>query len=87
MVDLEKLMDFPCSYTIKVLGLASDEFTVLVVEVVSRHAPESVGEPDVRASSKGSFTSVNLTFTVGEPAQLYAIHEELNQSSMVRMIL
>jgi putative lipoic acid-binding regulatory protein len=87
MVDLEQLMEFPCSYTIKVLGLANDEFTVLVQEVVARHAPESVGEPDVRASSKGRFVSVNLTFLVVEARQLYAIHEELNQSSLVRMIL
>ena len=87
MADLEQLLDFPCSYTIKVLGKAETELVALVQEVVLRHAPESVGEPDVRPSSKGRFVSVNLRFEVAQAGQLYAIHEELNQSPLVSLIL
>ena len=87
MVDLEQLMEFPCDYTIKVVGRAGDELVALVHTVVSRHAPENVGDPQVRPSRHGRFVSVNLTFRLANPQQLYAIHTELNRSSRVRIIL
>jgi len=87
MADLETLLDFPCDYTIKVLGAASDDLVRLVESVVARHAPEGIGETRVNPSRKGRFIAVNLTFRVTSAHQLYAIHEELNRSPLVRLIL
>lgn len=80
------LLDFPCAYTIKVLGRETPDFAAWVVAVVARHG-EVDGEADVRPSRRGSFVSVNVTFTAHSMDQLRALHAELNASGRVSMLL
>ena len=58
-------IEFPCEYPIKVLGNSSDAFETIIFEVFERHAPgfdqETIG---VKASSKGTFTSITITIKV-----------------------
>ncbi|MBZ2167206.1 YbeD family protein [Marinobacter sp. F4216] len=81
-------IEFPCDYVIKVIGNAAPDFTDFVVEVVERHAP-GIDESriSVNESSKGRFSSVQLTIVAtGEP-QLKALFEELKASGRVHMVL
>jgi putative lipoic acid-binding regulatory protein len=84
---LEELMDFPSTYTIKVLGSAAPDFALRIHEIISAHASDSIEPPDVRASSKGRFVSVNITFITTSVEHLHAIHRDVKAADGVKMIL
>lgn len=87
MSESEKpLLEFPTPYTLKALGRAADDFALVVYEIVNKHAPDC-GQPEVRPSSKGSFVSVNITFTAESMDQLGAIHAELKASGRVSLMM
>jgi putative lipoic acid-binding regulatory protein len=81
-------IEFPCSYPIKVMGDAAEDFSDFVVAVMSKHAGQ-ITEPDVRVRerSKGTFQSVTVTITATGADQLTMIHEEFKLSSRVKMVL
>lgn len=81
------LLEFPCEYTIKVLGRADSGLDELVVDVVARHCSDGCSAADVRDSRHGRFVSVNVTFTATSLDQLQGIHSELNASDRVSLIL
>ena len=71
-------IEFPCAYPIKVLGRSGYAFESVILEVFERHAPgfdrRSV---TMRASSKGTFTSITITITATGRDQLEALHKDL----------
>jgi putative lipoic acid-binding regulatory protein len=81
-------IEFPCDYTIRVIGTATPDFREFVVSVAERHAPGlKDGDVAVRDSSKGRYASIQLTIVAtGEP-QLKALFEELKASGRVHMVL
>lgn len=81
-------IEFPCDYPIKVLGRSCEEFENLIVEVFERHAPGFDQETiAIKASSKGTFTSMTITITATGPEQLKALHEDLMATGMVNMVI
>ena len=58
----ETLLEFPCSFPIKAMGLADAEFEARVIELVRKHAPD-LGEGAVRSvdSKGGKYLSVTIT--------------------------
>ncbi len=67
-------LEFPCDYPIKVMGLATDDFHLEVLELVRCHAPE-VCEADIslRASSAGKYVAVSIALRAESRAQVDAI--------------
>ncbi|MFG1175052.1 DUF493 family protein YbeD [Erwiniaceae bacterium CAU 1747] len=84
--NLKDLLEFPTSFTYKVMGLAQPELVDQVVEVVQRHAPGDYS-PDVKPSSKGNFHSVSITITATHIEQVETLYEELGKIDIVRMVL
>ncbi|MBK0003831.1 YbeD family protein [Erwinia sp. S43] len=84
--NLKDLLEFPTSFTYKVMGLAQPELVDQVVEVVQRHAPGDYS-PDVKPSSKGNFHSVSITITATHIEQVETLYEELGKIEIVRMVL
>jgi putative lipoic acid-binding regulatory protein len=81
-------IEFPCDYPIKVLGRNVDELHATVVAVFERHAPGFDQESIlVKASSKGTFHSINITITATGPDQLRALHEDLMATGLVQMVI
>lgn len=81
-------IEFPCQYPIKVLGTASVEFTVTVVQIVKQYDPD-FDETTVtkRDSAKGTFCSVTLTINATGKDQLDALHKALKATGVVKMVL
>ncbi len=80
-------IEFPCDYSIRIMGNASENFPEFVLGVVKKHDKEHNGEYTSRDSRKGRFMSVVVTIcATGEP-QLRALHEELKASGRVLMVL
>lgn len=88
MTDEETLLEFPCEFTIKAMGLATPEFDALVVEIVHRHAPD-LGEGAVRtrASKGGKYLSVTVTVNATSKKQLDTIYQALTDHELVLMSL
>ena len=62
MTDKESLIEFPCAFPIKAMGLAADDFDTLVVSLVRLHATDlSEGAVKTKASANGKYLSVTVT--------------------------
>ena len=81
-------IEFPCDYPIKVLGRHSDEFHAVIIAVFEQHAPGFDQETiKIKASSKGTFTSVTITITATGQQQLEALHRDLLATGVVQMVI
>lgn len=83
---LNELLEFPCSFTYKVMGTARPELVDQVVEVIQRHAPGDY-TPQVKPSSKGNYHAVSITITATHIEQVETLYEELGKIELVRMVL
>ena len=84
----DTLLEFPCAFPLKIMGLASDALAQAVLEVVRRHAPDFDGASmEMRASSSGKYISLTCTITATSKPQLDALYRELSGHSMVKVVL
>lgn len=81
-------IEFPCDYPIKVMGVASETFQQLVLEVVHRHAsPVPQDRVTERASAKGNYISVTVVIEATGEEQLNTIFRELMDHENVKIVL
>jgi len=84
----ETLLEFPCEFPIKAMGLSCDEFEVAVLEIINRHV-ENLGEGALsqRPSKNGKYTAITITITAHSKDQLDAIYLDLTACKHVSMAL
>ncbi len=84
----ETLLEFPCEFPIKAMGLSINNFDALVVEIVRKHVSElSEAAVNSRQSSGGKYTSVTVLIEATSKAQLDAIYQELSSHQLVKYVL
>ena len=83
---LNELLEFPTSFTYKVMGVAEPELVDDVMAVIQRHAPGEYS-PVVRPSSKGNYHSISVTITATHIEQIENLYSELGDLNRVRMVL
>ncbi|MCA9792642.1 MAG: DUF493 domain-containing protein [Candidatus Eremiobacteraeota bacterium] len=80
----ESLMEFPCSFQVKAMGLAGEDFVEHVVALVraqmASHEPHEVSS---RPSSGGKYWSVTVTIEARSRAQIDRIYQSLTDSDLV----
>jgi uncharacterized protein len=83
-IDEDTIMEFPCHFPIKVMGMAEDGFDVLVVEIVRKHAPD-LAENAVKSrfSKEGKYISITVTVKAYSKQQLDNIYLELTAHEKV----
>ncbi len=80
------LMKFPCSFPIKAMGIARDDFDSLVVSIVRKHYPDVTGGAvKTRPSRQGKYISVTVTIEAQSREQLDNIYLELTAHERVLM--
>ncbi|MDP5292662.1 DUF493 family protein YbeD [Oceanimonas sp. CHS3-5] len=82
----DELLEFPCRFPFKVLGLADERLPGLVVEVLQQHAPGDYS-PQVRPSSKGNYHSVSVHVTVQSKEHVELLYTELGKIELVKYVL
>ncbi len=88
MAEQETLLEFPCRFPIKAMGEHHENFEILVVELVRKHAPDLTEEAVAsRASQGGKYLSVTVTVTATSREQLDNIYRELTACEQVLMAL
>ena len=84
----ETLLEFPCAFPLKIMGLADDALAQTVLEVVLRHAPDFDGATmEMRASSTGKYVSLTCTINATSKPQLDALYRELSSHPLVKVVL
>lgn len=84
----ETLLTFPCDFTIKVFGLASDEFERTVLGIIVQQAPK-LAESAIqsRLSTQGKYMALSVTIQAESKEQLDNIYRGLSASPQVIMAL
>ena len=84
----DSLIDYPCDFPIKVMGLSQQGFAQTVMEVVARHDPGfSAASLQTRSSSSARYTSLTCTVRATSREQLDALYQELCDHPQVVMVL
>lgn len=84
----DSLLEFPCDFALKVMGLAEQDFDALVIGIVLRHVGElSEGAVASRPSRAGKYVSLTITLRAESRPQLDALFTELSAHERVLMVL
>lgn len=83
---LDELLEFPCSFTYKVMGEAHPELASKVIEVIQKHAPGEYS-PSVKPSAKGNYHSVSVTINATHIDQVETLYKELAEIDRVKMVM
>jgi hypothetical protein len=82
------LIEYPCAFPVKIMGLTQAGFAQNVLAIVKRHAPDFDGATmEMRASKQGKYLSITCTINATSRAQLDALYRELCDDPMVAMAL
>ena len=82
----DELLEFPCSFSFKVMGMAEPQMMLDVLSVIQKYAPGDYS-PKVKPSSKGTYHSLTIPVIVTSKAHIETIYTELNKLELVRYIL
>lgn len=84
----DTLLEFPCAFPLKIMGLSSDALAQTVLAIVQRHAPDFDGTTmEMRASTGGKYVSLTCTITATSKPQLDALYRELSGHPLVKVVL
>lgn len=84
----ETLLEFPCSFPLKIMGNADEQLAQVVLGIVTRHAPDFDGASmEMRASSGGKYVSLTCTVIATSKPQLDALYMELTSHPLVKVVL
>ena len=82
----DELLEFPCTFAFKVMGVADPRLIEQVIAVIQIHAPGDYA-PTVKPSSKGTYNALSIPVTVTSKQHIETIYSELNKIELVRYIL
>ena len=84
----QTLLEFPCEFPIKIMGLTRDDFAQTILAIVHRHAPDFDGATmEMRSSSGAKYLSLTCTINAKSKAQLDDLYRELSKHEMVKIVL
>lgn len=84
----DTLLEFPCDFPIKIMGIKQDGYAQAILDVVLRHAPDfDAATMEMRPSSQGKYLSLTCTVRATSKAQLDALYRELSTHPMVKVVL
>jgi uncharacterized protein len=86
--DLDSVIEYPCEFPIKAMGISGDALQAAVMEIINRHVPDLATDAlKSRPSSNGKYTAITITITAQNRAQLDAIYEDLSAHKLILMAL
>ncbi len=86
---LEELLDFPCTYTFKAVGLATRDLAGSLRRAVQRVLGRGIEDDEcrVRDSAAGRYQAVTFEFRVENGDELYSVYRVLQADERVKYIL
>ena len=88
MSESDTLLQFPCSFPIKMMGRANAEFGDIAVSLIERHVGEVAEDCIQKKNSRnGNFLSVTVTIDAQSQQQLDSIYNDLSNNEDVLVAL
>jgi putative lipoic acid-binding regulatory protein len=82
------LIEFPCSFVIKVMGEADDHFVDQIVILIQTHVPSFTAQNiEIRNSAAGKYASLSCNVWTTSQAHLDGIYQSLTASPLVKFTL
>ena len=82
----DELLEFPTVLNFRVMGVACDELSDLIVAELQKHTPGDYS-PKLKPSSKGNYVSVSIAVRVTSKEHIEQVYQSLNTIEQVRYIL
>ncbi|MEA3361920.1 MAG: DUF493 domain-containing protein [Thermodesulfobacteriota bacterium] len=83
----EDLLDFPCHYQFKAMGLSGERFKRAIIAAVDQHVAVPEDSVRCRPSGKGTYQAVSVLVTLHSYEQLTDIYAEIRQVDDLKMLL
>ena len=84
----ETLLEFPCEFPLKIMGVAAADFAQTIAAVVIKHAPEfDAATMGMRPSKGGNYLALTCTIRADSQQQLDTLYRELTAHPMVKVVL
>lgn len=84
----KELLEFPCLFPMKIMGLSDPKFADNIAKVIQKHDPTfKKNSIEVRKSSKGKYAALNVVVTATSRQQLDALYMALTHHPMVKVVL
>lgn len=88
MTDSKSLMEFPCNFPIKVIGVKTSDFARDIASIARKHFPTTPDESIVyQESQKGNYLAITLTVYAENQPSLDALYQELTKHPDIKMVL
>jgi putative lipoic acid-binding regulatory protein len=82
------LIEYPCSFPIKIMGKSQAGFAQAMMQIVMRHAPDfDPANMEMKSSKKGKYLSLTCIIQATSRVQLDDLYRELCDHPMVVMVL
>jgi len=84
----ETLLTFPCTFPIKIMGIASEHFEATMLMLASQYI-DDMKSVQVRSkpSKNGNYLALTLTFEAQSQAQLDKLYRDFSGHPDVKMVL
>ena len=84
----QTLLEFPCDFPIKIIGVNQADYAQAILAVILRHAPDfDAASMEMRASVKGNYLSLTCCVRATSKSQLDALYRELTVHPLVKVVL
>ena len=83
---LAEMLEFPCNYPLKVMGITDPTLESEVIRVLQSIIPNDY-HTSTKPSKAGKYTSVSVNLRLENKEQLEAVYSQLNQHPLVKIIL
>lgn len=81
------LIEFPCDFSLKIMGAQHPDFPAEILAAVRLHAPDTTEEHiRLRPSSGGNYISATVTVRVQNQAQLDDIYRSVTAHPLVKVV-
>ncbi|EKD77088.1 MAG: hypothetical protein ACD_42C00484G0003 [uncultured bacterium] len=84
----KSLIEFPCDFTLKIMGKAQGDFEKIVFDIVQKHFPTFNDQHVQKKLSKDkNYLSLSITVHADSKMQLDALYQELSTTKEILMVL
>lgn len=84
----QTLLEFPCDFPVKIIGINQADYAQAILAVIMRHAPDfDAASMAMRPSGKGNYLSLTCCVRATSKTQLDALYRELTGHPLVKVVL
>lgn len=84
----ESVIQFPCDFTLKIMGKSEGHFEKIVLAIIKEHFPEtSPSRIQKKFSKDKNYLSLSITVFATSKMQLDALYQALSSTKEILMVL